>query len=262
MKLGTKAIRVVLLFCLFAAGCEGTFPGKVADKNAPSWVNLETVVRVWREEGPPNKKSLWQGSGVVAFTSPYGSSILTARHVVGAQKEVTIETRSGRRAEGKVIWTHPNHSIDLALVVTPLRLPAMPLSLCEQVKVGDRVFSIANPKGFFGAIGEGEITAILGKYVFTPPTTLQQIEPRIETSAYANLGSSGGALSDAQGKLAGILVAIAEKEPGSGEWQATIAEPIFDSAEEINKALPQRLKCVVSSVLVTDSFGKMIAIRR
>jgi S1-C subfamily serine protease len=68
----------------------------------------------------------------------------------------------------------------------------------ESVEVGERVYTIGNPRGLSNTLGDGLVSGVREHKGIT----------LIQTSAPVSPGSSGGALVDSQGALVGITTFI------------------------------------------------------
>ena len=92
---------------------------------------------------------------------------------------------------------------DLALVkITGASAEPLRLGQAELVAVGDRVFTIGNPRGYEGTFSEGIVSAIRASGI----ARLLQVTTPIAR------GSSGGPVVNAQGDVIGITAALVEGE--------------------------------------------------
>jgi S1-C subfamily serine protease len=93
---------------------------------------------------------------------------------------------------------------DIALLrIEAERLTALSLADVESLRVGDYVVAIGNPFGLGQTVTSGIISA-LGRAGLND----ENYEDFIQTDAAINVGNSGGALVDLQGRLVGINTAI------------------------------------------------------
>jgi serine protease Do len=149
------------------------------------------------------------GSGVIVTENGY---ILTNNHVIEEADDVKVETSNGTRYTARVIGT--DAATDMALIkIDAEKLPAMTIGDSEGLEVGDVVLAIGNPFGIGQTVTMGIISAvgrtdlgILGNRGY---------EDFIQTDAAINMGNSGGALIDAQGRLIGINAAILSRTGGN-----------------------------------------------
>ena len=128
--------------------------------------------------------------------------IITNRHVIDGAQAIQILLSDGRRANATVVGADPE--TDLALLKTDLTgLSAIQTADSDNINVGDIVLAIGNPFGFGHSVSLGIVSG-LERYGLQ----LSAYENYIQTDATIHLGSSGGALIDAEGKLVGINTLI------------------------------------------------------
>ncbi len=153
------------------------------------------------------------GSGVIVSEQGY---VLTNNHVVTQQgavvDKVVVKLSDGREFEAKVVGTDAPTDVAV-LKIEGEDLPTVTLASSEQLLVGDVVFAIGNPLG----VG---LTVTMGIVSATERTNLGLLgmggyENFIQTDASINVGNSGGALVDAQGRLIGINTAIMSRSGGN-----------------------------------------------
>jgi serine protease Do len=146
------------------------------------------------------------GSGVLVSEDGY---ILTSNHIVEGADDIRIETAGGKDYVAKVVGTDP--PTDTAVLkVEGTGFPAITLANSDKLEVGDVVLAIGNPfnigqtvtMGIVSATGRGELGIV-------------DYEDFIQTDASINMGNSGGALVDAQGRLVGINTAILSRTGGN-----------------------------------------------
>jgi serine protease Do len=149
------------------------------------------------------------GSGVIVTEDGY---ILTNNHVIEDADDVKVQTPGGARYAARVVGT--DAASDIALIkIDGKDLPAMTMGDSEGLQVGDVVLAIGNPFGIGQTVTMGIVSA-LGR------TDLRILgnsgyEDFIQTDAAINLGNSGGALIDAQGRLVGLNAAILSRTGGN-----------------------------------------------
>jgi len=150
------------------------------------------------------QKSL--GSGVIVSKQGY---ILTNNHVVAGIQHLLISLKDGRQALAKIVGTDPE--TDLAVLKVNLsNLPvAHWINSKRDVHVGDVVLAIGNPFGLGQTVSEGIISATQRNL------RLSTYENFIQTDAAINVGNSGGALVNTQGKLVGIATALVTSDGGN-----------------------------------------------
>jgi len=150
--------------------------------------------------GKPHKQALGLGSGVIVSADGY---ILTNNHVVdGADDiEVTIGS-SSHEYKARRIGVDPGS--DIAVIkIEATDLPAITFADSERLRPGDIVVAVGNPFGFTQSATMGIVSAI-GR----GGMGITDYENFIQTDAAINMGNSGGALVDFEGRLVGINTAI------------------------------------------------------
>jgi serine protease Do len=146
------------------------------------------------------------GSGVIVSADGY---IITNNHVVEGADEVKVETASGTRYTAKVIGA--DAPTDTAVIKIDAKdLPAITIGSSDGLEVGDVVLAIGNPFGIGQTVTMGIISAV-GR----TELGIVDYEDFIQTDAAINMGNSGGALIDAQGRLIGINAAILSRTGGN-----------------------------------------------
>ncbi|MGJ3243536.1 MAG: DegQ family serine endoprotease [Opitutales bacterium] len=155
------------------------------------------------------------GSGVIISEDGY---ILTNNHVVRDRDgslvdEILINLQDGREFQAEVVGTDPQTDIAVIKIEAEASLPAITMADSDRIRVGDVVFAIGNPLNVGITVTQGIISALgrtdLGILGF------DGYENFIQTDASINLGNSGGALVDAQGRLIGINTAILSRTGGN-----------------------------------------------
>jgi serine protease Do len=154
-----------------------------------------------------------QGSGVIISEDGY---ILTNNHVIsdhggGKVDEVYVTLSGGEEFEATIVGF--DEKTDIAVLkIDADKLPVATMADSDNLQIGDIVFAIGNPMGVGKTVTMGIISAtsrdldILGD---------QGYESFIQTDAAINLGNSGGALIDANGRLIGINTAIISQSGGN-----------------------------------------------
>jgi serine protease Do len=155
---------------------------------------------------PRSHQETGLGSGVIVSEDGY---IITNNHVVEGADEVKVETATGTRYTAKVIGS--DAATDTAVIkIDATGLPAITIGNSEGLEVGDVVLAIGNPFGIGQTVTMGIISAV-GR----TELGIVDYEDFIQTDAAINMGNSGGALIDAQGRLIGINAAILSRSGGN-----------------------------------------------
>lgn len=185
----------------------------------------------FEDQGPrPSRRQREEalGSGVIVSEDGY---ILTSNHVIEGADEIKVELNGGKEYTAKVIGTDP--ATDTAVIkVDATGLSAATLANSDKLEVGDVALAIGNPfnigqtvtMGIVSATGRGELGIVA-------------YEDFIQTDASINMGNSGGALVDAQGRLIGINTAILSRTGGN---------------QGVGFAIPINMGRMVMERLITD----------
>ncbi len=172
--------------------------------------------------------SVGQSCGSGFFLTDDGL-IVTNRHVIGINGDVTIQLNSGEKHSGKVLQSFPKE--DLAFVKVDLKSPDVaPIASADSVKVGQSVFAIGYPRGLSNTFTAGIISAIN-----------RELENKtfVQTDAPINPGNSGGPLFNEFGQAVGVNTMIMTASPGLG-----FAIPV-DKIQQYFQPLRQNLDSIV-----------------
>src|SRR5213596_3830565 len=154
-------------------------------------------------------KQTLQGLGSGVIVSPDGY-ILTANHVVSGAEEIMVGLGTElRKYKAKKVGTDPG--TDMALLkIDEKNLPAITFADSEKARAGDVVLAIGNPFGLRQTVTMGIISAV-GR----GGMGIVDYENFIQTDAAINMGNSGGALVDTEGRFLGINTAIFSRSGGN-----------------------------------------------
>jgi serine protease Do len=165
----------------------------VAERLGPSVANL----RMRRGGG---------GSGVVI--TPDGFLLSNAHVVQGARGRLRATFTDGRDVAVSVIGADPLS--DLAVLrAEGSGFTAAELGDAAILRVGQLVVAIGNPHGLGGSVTAGVVSALGRSLPARDGTATRVIDDVIQTDAALNPGNSGGALSNAGGRVIGINTAVA-----------------------------------------------------
>ncbi|GAB3793426.1 S1C family serine protease [Dyella agri] len=140
------------------------------------------------------------GSGVIVSAQGY---VLTNYHVISHATDIQVLLYDGRVAKATVVGT--DEETDLAVLkIDAGNLPVIRLAE-QKPRPGDVVLAIGNPLGLNQTVTMGIVSAV-GRQLNT-----SSAEDFIQTDAAINLGNSGGALVNAEGRLVGINTALIGK---------------------------------------------------
>jgi len=224
-------MRLLLLpfaLSLAAAPAHALTPEELFARISPS---------VWFVYGADSSdRRLTQGSGVVIGPQ----RMITNCHVLRSSATVFVR-------KDNVIYIakveHRDAKRDLCqLQIANFTAPAVALGTSKELKVGQKVYALGNPKGLEVTLSDGLVSALRGP---------DGVEPIIQTTAPISPGSSGGGLFDSEGRLVGITTL--QRPDGQNlnfalpvEWVAEIPERIKLAAEEAAVSKKRREEQVAS----------------
>jgi S1-C subfamily serine protease len=130
--------------------------------------------------------------------------ILTAAHVVGGSRTVSVRLGDGRTVEGTVLGTDPNTDVAVVKIDPFEDMPIASLALGVPLDVGQSVLAVGSPFGL-----EQTVTAGIVSNVDVPVEVGPSVVPMVQTDASINQGNSGGALVDLKSRVIGINDQIA-----------------------------------------------------
>ncbi len=148
------------------------------------------------------------GSGVIISEDGY---IVTNNHVVANADVIDVTLANKKTYKAKVIGTDPAY--DLAVIkVEAAGLPYLIYGNSDEVKIGQWVLAIGYPLNLEATVTAGIVSAkarSLGLNKDKSGKAGSGVESFIQTDAAVNMGNSGGALVNTEGKIVGINSAIA-----------------------------------------------------
>lgn len=146
------------------------------------------------------------GSGVIISGNGY---IVTNNHVVANADEITVTLNNKKTFKATLIGTDPSY--DIAVIkIEGQGLPYLLYGNSDDVEIGQWVLAIGYPLNLETTVTAGIVSAksrSLG--LNRDQSGGRGIESFIQTDAAVNMGNSGGALINTDGKLIGINSAIA-----------------------------------------------------
>lgn len=179
-------IACVGLIVLCGGSAHALEPTQIFEKVSPSvW-----VVRTYDAEERP----VGLGSAVVIGEG----RLITNCHVLAKSKMVVVR-RENVMYQAKL--EHADAPRDLCLLtVANFNAPAVSARSVKELRVGERVYAIGNPKGLEVTLSEGLVSGLrpMGEAADSDSDTL------VQTSAALSPGSSGGGLFDVEGRLVGV----------------------------------------------------------
>jgi Do/DeqQ family serine protease len=154
----------------------------------------------------PEQKA--SGSGVIISDDGF---IVTNNHVIENADEITVTLNNKKTFKAKVIGADPSY--DLAVIkIESTRLPYLIYGNSDEVKIGQWVLAIGYPLNLETTVTAGIVSAKARSLGLNKDKTGNPggaVESFIQTDAAVNMGNSGGALINGEGKLIGINAAIA-----------------------------------------------------
>lgn len=144
------------------------------------------------------------GAGSASIISSDGH-MLTSAHVVEGAREVEASFADGTSTNAVVVGRDPLSDLAVLRALGPVPL-ALELGDASQLKVGQLVVALGNPRGLAGSVTAGIVSA-LGRSL--PTTAGRVVDEVIQTDAALNPGSSGGVLADSHGRMVGVNTAVA-----------------------------------------------------
>ena len=130
------------------------------------------------------------GTGFVAWEEGGNSYVLTAAHVVGGQRAVSLRRGEGG-ARGVVIRRDVVNDMAVIRVGKLLGRPLWQVPDTPEASVGDEVLIVGSPEGLEGTVTSGIVSRVTYN--------------RIQTDAAANPGNSGGPVVDSAGNVLGVI---------------------------------------------------------
>ena len=160
--------------------------------------------------GVPEQRA--SGSGVIISDQ---GIIVTNNHVVSSADEITVTLANKKSYKATVIGTDPSY--DLAVIkIEASGLPYLVYGNSDDVKIGQWVLAIGYPLNLETTVTAGIVSAkarSLGLNRDRSGNPGGGVESYLQTDAAVNMGNSGGALVNTEGKLIGVNSAIASPTP-------------------------------------------------
>ena len=140
------------------------------------------------------------GSGVIVRADGY---ILTNNHVVEFADAIgVLVPGEPEPLRGRVVGVDPETDLAVVKIDSERTLPTILRADSDRLRIGDVVLALGNPFGIGPTVSLGIVSAT-GRGMGA-----SDLEDYVQTDAPINLGCSGGALVDADGRLVGINTAI------------------------------------------------------
>lgn len=150
-----------------------------------------------------------EGAGSGSVIDKQGH-ILTNNHVIEDARAIQVTLPNGKDYPAEVVGKDQEQDVAvLKIEAPPAELFPIPIGKSDNLRVGQRVYTLGNPFGLEGTL----TTGIISNLNRTLPSRVEGREMKsiIQTDAAMNPGNSGGPLLDTSGRLIGMNVAIATK---------------------------------------------------
>ena len=199
------------------------------------------VVAIEARGGPEGDLPVRGGSGVIIDPS---GLVLTNHHVAGKATEVHVILAGRRRLRVTVLGEDEAGDLCLLRLPGPGPFPSVPLGDPRELRVGDWLVAMGNPRG---VAEDGQAAMTVG--ILSAKHALGGGGPgrrlfygdALQTDAEVNPGNSGGPLFDLSGRLMGINGRIATRvQTGGGGVNANVGFAI--PADQIRRFLPHLLR--------------------
>ncbi len=169
-------------------------------------VNVLTKMKTYDRFFMIPSESEGAGSGSVLDKQGH---VLTNYHVVEDANAILVTLPGGKDYEADLVGEDPDNDIAvLKINAPPEELYPVPIGRSDNLRVGQRVYTLGNPFGLEGTLTTG-IISNLNRTL--PSRTGREMKSIIQTDAAMNPGNSGGPLLDTSGRMIGMNVAIATK---------------------------------------------------
>lgn len=147
------------------------------------------------------------GSGIIIDADK--GYVITNHHVVNDASDILVQLSDDRSLTAKLLGSDAGTDVAL-LQIEAIDLVDIEFADVSTVQVGDYVVAIGNPFGIGQTVTSGIVSA-LGRAGLNN----DNYEDFIQTDAAINVGNSGGALVDMEGRLIGMNTAIISGNGGS-----------------------------------------------
>ena len=176
-------------------------------------------------EQPRGRPRRSAGSGVIVDAG--NGYVMTNHHVVKDADKLVVTLADRRSFDAELVGSDAGTDVAV-LKIEADGLTALDFGDSEALEVGDFVLAIGNPFGIGQTVTSGIVSA-LGR----SGLNRGGYEDFIQTDASINLGNSGGALVDLDGKLVGINTAI--MAPAGGNVGIGFAVPTAMAREVMDQ---------------------------
>ena len=144
------------------------------------------------------------GSGVVINLA---GDILTSLHVVRDATSIELTFADGSKSPAEIVNEQPE--LDIAVIhatIPPGILVPATIGDPSAVRPGSEAYAMGSPFGLYGSMTSGVISAL--DRTFQMPDDGPLLTGLFQIDAAVNPGNSGGALTDRDGRVIGIVTAL------------------------------------------------------
>ncbi|KAK9272657.1 hypothetical protein L1049_003033 [Liquidambar formosana] len=183
----------------------GKRPMLQSDENTPSVVYI-TNLAVRQDAFTLDVLEVPQGSGS-GFVWDKDGHIVTNYHVIRGASDLRVTLADQSTYDAKVVGFDQDKDVAVLRVEAPKeKLRPIPVGISADLLVGQKVYAIGNPFGFYLGISYVFYSGL--RREISSAATGRPIQDVIQTDAAINPGNSGGPLLDSTGSLIGINTAI------------------------------------------------------
>ena len=215
-------------------------PSENADISFQHMTGEEPVVNVARTVLPSvvhiEIDDFAQGSGIIYDPS---GLILTNAHVAGGVEHVEVVLSDGTRKEGTVVGAVWGVDVALIRIDSDVKLSPATFADLSTVEVGQLAVAVGSPFGLEQTVTSGVVSAI-GRVEHIEDFGLVVEVELIQTDAPINVGNSGGALVDINGRVIGMNTFI-QTDGSIGNIGIGFAIPADIAIEYAERILDGRL---------------------
>jgi len=190
-------------------------PGAPARKLSSQEVYSRAVPSILYVEanmpGDPSQGSAVAISPTVAMTNCH---VVMRRDEWGALKDLTpvlVRAADGPPQQAVLFDRHPDIDICLIKTLAPSLQPVQAITYFGDVRVGDRAYTLGNPRGLQFTFAEGIVSGVRPESTLTHEDSSVVHANLVQTTAPILHGSSGGGLFDEDGNLIGITQSADDK---------------------------------------------------
>lgn len=193
-------------------------------KVLPSVVTIETSAIRFLDGQPPGRKRHVEETGIgIAIDFDGTTCVVTNYHVVADVDSEEIKLILHDRRFLTATAVARNEEFDIAIIKVAAPIPPAPIGDSDLIEQTDPVLALGSPFGLKESVSRGIISAKERRSI--PSGNHQMpLQGFFQTDAAINPGNSGGPLITPDGKVIGLVTAIASS--GGGSEGVAFAMPI------------------------------------